>query len=105
MMKQPSALQPGHTLNEFRAAALAATTLKGSGATAQDVRLILESAGSDPLLTAMLWTDPSPPESAVDVEELKKFVKDHVRAYASGLQCMIAALLILQLAVLGKLFL
>ena len=92
-------LRTGHTLDELVRMASAAQDGRRAGHdTGRGERdWLVES-----LLGAKSQQDES--EKRQELEKLKSYIKDHVKAYARGIQCLLAVVLFLQLVCLVRLF-
>jgi hypothetical protein len=106
-MTEPTGIpRQGYTMDEIHSAASAAVMLRGAKATNDDVRRLMQGQ-SDALIAAVLQkhragvTKGQQSETqAADAEDLKLYVKEHIRAYTFGLLCTVIGVLALQLITL-----
>ena len=92
-------LRTGHTLDELvRMASAAQDGRRGGHEIVGGERDWLVET----LLGARSQQDES--EKQQELEKLKSYIKDHIKAYARGIQCLLAVVLVLQLVCLVRLF-
>jgi hypothetical protein len=91
-------------MGNIHSAAATAVMLKGAEATHDDVRKLMQGQ-SNAVIAAVLQKHQQAKSLAADAEDIKLYVKDHIRAYTFSLVYMVIGVLVLQLIILAKLFL